>query len=134
MADVDVMESGGEEADRRLWASAEGVPGLPPQGAECAAARSHEIGEIGDVIKKILSRPEGFRERRLIIAERARRAVLYEAAARQAGAGGPCSRGAHTDMDFYLSGRGRRPGACMGAVCRLAPDSAGIAPRTCSPA
>lgn len=105
MADVDVMESGGEEADRA------GL-GLPPReclvcrrrAAECAAARSHEIGEIGDVIKKILSRPEGFPGERpvMVIAERARRAVLYEAAAwPKPGLVDPVSRGAHTDMDFF---------------------------------
>ena len=105
MADVDVMVSGGEEADRA------GL-GLPPReclvcrrrAAECAAARYHDIGEIGDAIKKILSRPRGLPGERPIeeIAERARKALLYEAAARpKPGLVDPLSAGSHGDMDYF---------------------------------
>lgn len=105
LADGDVTGGGLEEIGRRDL-------GLPPRrclvceraGAECAAAGSHEIGEIGEVIKRILALPEGAPGERpaLIIAEAARKAVLYEAAASpKPGLVDPLSRGAHTDMDYF---------------------------------
>lgn len=72
--------------------------------AECTAKKSHKISEVEGAVDRILALPEGTPGERpaLSIAEAARKAVLYEAAASpKPGLVDPFSGGAHKDMDYF---------------------------------
>lgn len=105
LADGDVMVRDLSEVRRAdLDMPARRCLGCRGTAAECTAKKSHKISEVEGAVARILALPEGTPGERpvLSIAEAARKAVLYEAAASpKPGLVDPLSRGAHTDMDYF---------------------------------